>query len=61
MRRMLIKAAKDLDAGIEPPALNASMPFEKIRSAEKVLEACEDWRTLGTESDPLLTQIEVRP
>jgi nitrite reductase/ring-hydroxylating ferredoxin subunit len=31
MRRMLIKAAKDLDAGIEPPALNASMPFEKIR------------------------------
>ena len=61
MRRMLIKAAKDLEAGIEPPALEASMPSDQIRSAEKVLAPGEDWRLLGTEADPLLAQIEVTP
>jgi nitrite reductase/ring-hydroxylating ferredoxin subunit len=56
MRRMLIKAARDLDKGIEPPALDASMPFADIRSAEKVLTPGEDWRLLGTEADPVLAQ-----
>jgi predicted dienelactone hydrolase len=56
MRRMLIKAARDLAAGIEPPAVDASLPFEQIRSAEKVLEPGEDWRRLGTEADPVLAQ-----
>jgi phenylpropionate dioxygenase-like ring-hydroxylating dioxygenase large terminal subunit len=57
MRRMLIKAAMDLENGIEPPALDASMPFTSIRSAEKVLEPDEDWRRLGTEGDPVLAQV----
>ena len=59
MRRMLIKAARDLEAGIEPPVLDAAMPFGRIRSAEKVLEPGEDWRRLGTEADPLLAQVEI--
>ena len=58
MRRMLLKAAKDLEAGIEPPALDATMPYEVIRSAEKVLAPDEDWRTLGTANDQLLVQLE---
>ncbi len=57
MRRMLIKAATDLENGIEPPALDASMPFTSIRSAEKVLAPGEDWRRLGTEADPVLAQV----
>jgi hypothetical protein len=61
MRRILIKAARDLEAGIEPPALDASLPFDRIRSAEKVLAPGEDWRTLGTEADPLFAQLEATP
>jgi phthalate 4,5-dioxygenase len=60
MRRMLIKAAKDLEAGIEPPAVDPALPFERIRSAEKILEPGEDWRRLGTEADPLTARVEVR-
>jgi len=59
MRRMLIKAAKELENGIEPPALDASLPYERIRSAEKVLEPGEDWRKLGTEADPVAVTAEV--
>jgi phthalate 4,5-dioxygenase len=58
MRRMLIKAAKDLENGIEPPAIDPSQPFQKIRSAEKILAPGEDWRHLGTESDPLLAEVQ---
>ena len=56
MRRMLIKAAKDLANGIEPPALEG--PFHEIRSAEKILGPEEDWRLLGTKADPLLVTLE---
>ena len=52
MRRMLIKAAKDLANGIEPPGRQGD--FAGIRSAEKVLEPGEDWRRLGTEADPVV-------
>ena len=52
MRRLLIKAAKDLANGIEPPGLQGT--FDNIRSAEKVLEPGEDWRRLGTEADPVV-------
>ena len=61
MRRLLIKAARDLENGIEPPALDAALPFDRIRSAEKVLAAGEDWRQLGTAQDPLFAQLEARP
>jgi hypothetical protein len=60
MRRMLIKAAKDLANGIEPPALDPNLPYTSIRSAEKILTPGEDWRTLGTEADPVLQQVEVK-
>jgi hypothetical protein len=52
MRRMLIKAAKDLASGVEPIGLQGD--FQRIRSAEKVLEPGEDWRRLGTEADPVI-------
>jgi len=60
MRRMLLKAAKDLANGIEPPAIDPSLPYTSIRSAEKILAPGEDWRVLGTEADPLLQQVEVK-
>ncbi|HWO74064.1 MAG TPA: phthalate 4,5-dioxygenase, partial [Dehalococcoidia bacterium] len=59
MRRMLIKAAKDLANGIEPPALEG--PFHEIRSAEKILAPGEDWRLLGTPADPLLAELKAAP
>ncbi len=58
MRRMLIKAARDLANGAEPPAIDGSMPFAKIRSAERIMDHGEDWRDLGTERDPLVRELE---
>ena len=52
MRRLLINAAKNLDRGIEPPALDSSLPYDRIRVPDKVLLPGEDWTTLGTEQDP---------
>jgi hypothetical protein len=57
MRAILLKAAKDLAAGIEPPAVDPSLPYAEIRGAEKVLEPGEDWRRLGTREDPLYRRI----
>jgi hypothetical protein len=53
-RRMLINAAKDLEKGIEPPALDAAMAFDEIRSAERILDHDQSWRDLGTDKDPML-------
>jgi hypothetical protein len=53
MRRMLIKAAKDLANGIEPKALDPSADYKSIRSAERNIEATADWRELGTDADPM--------
>jgi phthalate 4,5-dioxygenase oxygenase subunit len=64
MRRMLIKAARDLANGTEPPAVDGSQPFANIRSAEKILAPGEDWRLLGTEADPVVqaaTALSLRP
>jgi phenylpropionate dioxygenase-like ring-hydroxylating dioxygenase large terminal subunit len=58
MRRILLKAAKDLANGIEPPAVDPSLPYKEIRGAEKVLEPGEDWRRLGTPADPLRQKVE---
>ena len=57
MRRMLIKAAKDLVAGIQPSALTGD--FASIRSAEKILAPGEDWRALGTVADSVLAAAAV--
>ena len=43
LRQMLIRAAKNLEAGREPPGLDPSIPFEKIRSEEIII---------GPEADP---------
>jgi hypothetical protein len=58
LRRILINAAKDLARGIEPPATNPSLPYDSIRSAEKVLAPSEDWRVLGTNDDPMVQRYE---
>jgi hypothetical protein len=58
MRSILLKAAKDLAEGIEPPAIDPELPYKEIRGAEKVLDAGEDWRILGTKLDPLRVKIE---
>jgi phenylpropionate dioxygenase-like ring-hydroxylating dioxygenase large terminal subunit len=52
LRSLLLRAVKDLQAGIEPPALDAALPFDEIRGAEKILTPGEDWRVLGTNDDP---------
>jgi hypothetical protein len=56
MRQLLLKAAKDLEKGIEPPAVAADLPYRSIRSAEKVLAPGEDWRILGTDEDPTVIE-----
>jgi hypothetical protein len=52
MRSLLVRAVKDLEAGIEPPLLDAALPWDEIRGAEKILGLSEDWRSLGTNDDP---------
>ena len=56
MRQLLLKAARDLEEGIEPPAIDPLLPYREIRSAEKILEAGEDWRRLGTPADPVIAE-----
>jgi phthalate 4,5-dioxygenase len=56
-RRMLISAAKDLANGIEPPAVDASLPYTEIRSAERSIAVDDDWRLLGTEADPIVQDL----
>jgi phthalate 4,5-dioxygenase len=56
MRAILLKAAKDLAEGIQPPATDPSLPYDSIRSAEKILEPGEDWRILGTNEDPMVIE-----
>src|SRR5690606_35406466 len=58
MRRMLIDAAKALAQGIEPPAVDPALDYNNFRSAEKILTPNEDWRTLGTASDPVMAQLD---
>ena len=53
VRRMLINAAKNLAKGIEPPALDPNLPYDKIGSPSKVLTPGEDWTVLGSERDPV--------
>jgi hypothetical protein len=55
LHRQLLRAAKGLVNGTEPPALGGSGDFRSIRGAEKVLADGEDWRLLGTNDDPIVT------
>ena len=54
MHRLLLRAAKGLADGMPPPALAGN--FRTIRGAEKVLDAGEDWRVLGTDDDPIVAE-----
>jgi phthalate 4,5-dioxygenase oxygenase subunit len=54
LHRMLLRAAKGLASGEEPPALSGD--FRSIRGAEKVLAEGEDWRALGTDDDPVVAE-----
>ena len=56
MHRMLIRAAKALGNGEQPPALGGSGDFRSIRGAEKILAEGEDWRALGTNDDPAVQE-----
>jgi phthalate 4,5-dioxygenase len=56
MRHILISAAKGLAAGKEVPAVGDGLDFRSIRGAEKILEAGEDWRVLGTNDDPTVQE-----
>jgi phthalate 4,5-dioxygenase len=53
MRHILLRAAKNLAAGQEPPAV-ADRDYDHIFGAEKILEPGEDWRVLATLDDPAL-------
>jgi hypothetical protein len=61
MRSLLLRSAKALAEGVEPPAVDPSLPFRDIRSAEKILAPGEDWRLLGTSADPLVQRLEATP
>jgi len=56
MHRQLLRAAKGLADGTQPPALGGSRDFRSIRGAEKVLAHDEDWRVLGTNDDPIVQE-----
>jgi nitrite reductase/ring-hydroxylating ferredoxin subunit len=57
MRRMLIDAARNLEKGIDPPAMDPSLPWHTIRSAERNIEPAYDWRLLGTDADPMVQEL----
>jgi hypothetical protein len=54
MRHILLSAARGLAEGAEPPAVTGD--FRGVRGAEKILEAGEDWRLLGTDADPVVQE-----
>jgi phthalate 4,5-dioxygenase len=56
MHRLLLRAAKALGRGEEPPALAGAGDFRAIRGAEKILAEGEDWRVLGTDDDPIVKE-----
>jgi hypothetical protein len=52
MRQLLIKAAQDLEQGIDPPGLDPAFAYTGLRSTEKIIPASEDWRQPSTMEDP---------
>ena len=56
MHRLLLRAAKGLARGEEPPVLAGAGDFRAIRGAEKILADGEDWRVLGTDEDPTVRE-----
>jgi phthalate 4,5-dioxygenase oxygenase subunit len=60
MRHILLRAARDLAAGKEPPAVG-ERDYATIFGAEKILEPGEDWRVLATLDDPTLREALAPP
>jgi phthalate 4,5-dioxygenase len=61
MRNQLIRSAKALSEDSTAPLLALAGPdadFRKIRAADKILEDGEDWRSLGTDDDPVVQEAE---
>jgi phthalate 4,5-dioxygenase len=58
LRSTLLRAARALAEGHEPPAVGAGHDYRSIRAAEKILALGEDWRILGTDEDPIVQQAE---
>ncbi len=58
MRQQLVKAARDLANGLEPPATDGTLDFRSIYGAERILASGEDWRFLGTDADPIFRVAE---
>jgi hypothetical protein len=56
MRQQLLRAARALEQGIDPPALEGR--FDRIFGAERILTEGQDWRDLGTEKDPIFKAAE---
>jgi phenylpropionate dioxygenase-like ring-hydroxylating dioxygenase large terminal subunit len=56
MRQILLRAARGLAEGKEPPAVAGDLDYRSIRGAEKILEPDEDWRVLGTNDDPIVRE-----
>jgi hypothetical protein len=56
MRHILLRAARGLAEGEEPPATGGGLDYAAIRGAEKILEPGEDWRVLGTDADPVVQE-----
>jgi hypothetical protein len=56
MHRLLLRAAKGLARGEDPPVLAGAGDFRAIRGAEKILADGEDWRVLGTDEDPTVRE-----
>jgi phthalate 4,5-dioxygenase oxygenase subunit len=52
MRQQLVRAARDLAQGIEPPAIDG-LDFKHIYGAERILQPGQDWRGLGTGKDAI--------
>jgi phthalate 4,5-dioxygenase len=57
MRQLLIKAAQDLEQGIDPPGLDPTFPYAELRSTEKIIPAGHDWRTLATTDDAAYVEL----
>lgn len=48
LRRILLRAARDLQEGKPPPFQDDSVAFDRIRSEEIIIAAGEDWKDSGT-------------
>jgi hypothetical protein len=57
MRRLLINASKNLALGIEPPAIDPSLPYDKIGQPDRLLLPGESWTVIGTPEDPFYHRV----